>query len=183
MAELDWDQIVKAERRKLYGYAYNQTRNPDTALDLVQDTLLRAYDKRHQFKEGNFGGWLMTIMRTNCINHFRRLKCRPPERLWDFAVSEGNSASGENTFITDDIMLSADRIKFSAEDEYLDTEISKDILEALQKITPVYKQTLELEFFEHMTPTEIAKYLNIPRGTVATRKFKGLRQMREILAA
>lgn len=60
-------------RPQLENYAYSLTRDENNGKDLVQQTMLKAFDKIHQFKQGtNLKAWLFTIMRNNFINDIRK---------------------------------------------------------------------------------------------------------------
>jgi RNA polymerase sigma-70 factor (ECF subfamily) len=63
----------------LRGYAISLCRNRDRADDLVQETLTRAISNIAQFEEGtNLEAWLVTIMRNNFYNEYRRAKWSVP---------------------------------------------------------------------------------------------------------
>src|ERR1700749_4675724 len=67
-AQMLADQIPKLRR-----YARALTRNPDTADDLVQDTLVRAVAKQALWQEGtNLRAWLFTLMHNQHVNDVRR---------------------------------------------------------------------------------------------------------------
>lgn len=54
-------------------YARSLTRNADSADDLVQDTLVRAWSARTQFTMGtNFKAWVFTILRNRFLDQRRR---------------------------------------------------------------------------------------------------------------
>jgi len=54
-------------------YARSLTRNADSADDLVQDTLVRAWSAREQFTMGtNFKAWVFTILRNRFLDQRRR---------------------------------------------------------------------------------------------------------------
>lgn len=59
-------------------FANKLTGNYDDSLDLMQETMLRAYSKRFSFIEGtNFTFWLLTIMRNIHLNRIAYEKRRP----------------------------------------------------------------------------------------------------------
>jgi len=65
-------KIIKL-KPQLENYAYSLTRDEVNGQDLVQQTMLKAFDKIHQFKQGtNLKAWLFTIMRNNFINDIRK---------------------------------------------------------------------------------------------------------------
>jgi RNA polymerase sigma-70 factor (ECF subfamily) len=74
------------------------------AEDATQETFLRAYEKIHQFTEGDFGGWLMRIAKNICIDHWRK---RPPAGV----IQPENSLAFEAAVVPDyELRLSAERV-------------------------------------------------------------------------
>ena len=58
-------------------YAMSLVRSPDEAEDLVQDALLRAYEKQGTFRTGgNIRTWLMSIVHNAHIDRLRRGRSR-----------------------------------------------------------------------------------------------------------
>ncbi len=53
-------------------YARSLARDPAGADDLVQDALLRAYEKRHTFRGEQLRGWLLSIVHSTFLNGVRR---------------------------------------------------------------------------------------------------------------
>ena len=57
----------------LRAFALSRTRNRDQAEDLVQETILKAWDKRASFEPGtNLKAWLFTILRNQHIAEHRK---------------------------------------------------------------------------------------------------------------
>ena len=57
----------------LYRFALVISRNPDQAGDLVHDTVVRAIEKRDQFRNGgSLGAWLRRILHNLAIDRVRR---------------------------------------------------------------------------------------------------------------
>jgi RNA polymerase sigma-70 factor (ECF subfamily) len=72
-AARDLTEEFRAVLPRLQGYARSLTRKVDTAEDLVQDTLLRAWASQNQFVPGtNFRAWIFTIMRHRFLDTCRR---------------------------------------------------------------------------------------------------------------
>jgi RNA polymerase sigma-70 factor (ECF subfamily) len=55
-------------------YARSLVREPAAADDLVQDALLRAYEKRHTFRGEQLRGWLLSIVHSTFQNSLRRTR-------------------------------------------------------------------------------------------------------------
>lgn len=63
--------FIATNQGRLVAIAYRLTRNTEDARDLVQDALLKACEKAHQFDGKNLGGWLYTIIRNSWIERGR----------------------------------------------------------------------------------------------------------------
>lgn len=64
---------LAAQINELYRFAMVVARDPDLAGDLVQDTFIRALDRRDQFREGSpLGPWLRRILHNLAIDRVRR---------------------------------------------------------------------------------------------------------------
>src|SRR5690606_38716059 len=61
------------EKSSLKNFAISLTHNIDDALDLLQDTYVKAISYRSKFEENtNLRAWLFTIMKNTFINAYRR---------------------------------------------------------------------------------------------------------------
>ena len=75
MSSGDFVYEIASMRPVLQDFSRRFTYDRDVALDLVQDTLLKALTYRSRYQTGtNLRGWLYTIMRNIFINNYRRAK-------------------------------------------------------------------------------------------------------------
>lgn len=66
-------ELLETSIPHVRAYARSLTRNADSADDLVQDTLVRAWSAREQFTMGtNFKAWVFTILRNRFLDQRRR---------------------------------------------------------------------------------------------------------------
>lgn len=64
---------VVAQLAPLRSYARTLTRNRHDSEDLVQETLIRAWEKRHSLQaQGNLRTWLMSILHNTFVSQWRR---------------------------------------------------------------------------------------------------------------
>lgn len=74
---------------ELRSYSRRSTGSADVANDLVQDTLVRALEKRHTFQAGtNQRAWVFTILRNLAKDRGRQITRRGPH----FAVDEEDTS-------------------------------------------------------------------------------------------
>ena len=144
-------------------FAMNLTRDRDDALDLIQETYMRALTNEDKFHEGtNLKAWLLTIMKNIFINNYRKSSKRNTivdisENLFLINSSEaitGNQA--ENDFVMKDLALAVNN---------LDAEYKKPFI-------------MHYNGFKY---EEIAEEMNLPLGTVKSRIFFARKQMKDFL--
>jgi RNA polymerase sigma-70 factor, ECF subfamily len=130
------------------------------AEDIVQETLLRAW--RHPEVVGAgaqaIRPWLFTVTRHVAIDMWRA-RSRVEE-------------------LTDD--READRADPAERIEQAVTAL--DVRAALAQLTPEHRQVIVEMYFYGRSVAEISQSLNIPAGTVKSRTYYGLRQLRRVLS-
>lgn len=158
-----FDNMILSEIQALKNYAVSLTHDMESAKDLVQETILKAYRYKDRFEAGtNLRGWLYTILKNIFINDFRRMKNR-------------------NTFIDQSdnlyfIDMPSQNLENAAELKF----ISNDLNLAIDKLPTELRVTFNLNA-EGFKYSEIAEVLGIPLGTVKTRIFVAKRILRELL--
>jgi len=79
-------QLLGRHRRRVYLWCYRHTREHESAMDLAQDVLLRAYEKLDSYEgHSRFTTWLFVLTRNVCLSERRR---RRPELVSDEQLSE-----------------------------------------------------------------------------------------------
>lgn len=77
----------------LYRFAVSKTHDHHAAQDLVQDTLVTAWQKAETFRGGSaLSTWLFGIMKFKVMNHFRKSARTPTDR----AVPPGDGEDGQD---------------------------------------------------------------------------------------
>ncbi len=137
--------------QSLRPFALKLTKDTEEANDLLQETLLKAFNNRDKFAEGtNLKAWLYTIMKNTFITNYQRLARR-------------------NTFIdnTENLHFLNSSNNVTENGAYA-TFTRQDIDQALSHLDEVYKSPFLLHFrgFKYH---EIAEKLQIPIGTVKNR--------------
>lgn len=133
----------------LYGYAYQLTKDKDSAKDLLQETNLTALSHQSKFADGgNFRGWAITIMRNLFINELRLLR-------------------NQKEIATDNI-YNFDRAQKLATTQAEAEFDFKQAMKAANLMPKGYKKVycMYLSGFKYH---EIAERLHIPLGTVKSR--------------
>lgn len=157
--------ITRLYQRKVFVLAYSFFRNKEDALDIVQETFLRVYQKMGMFKKGrNFQNWLLQITKNLCIDLYRKRQNKKHYLNEGTDISELNvrDPHASETFTASDInhILS----------------ICIDRLSEKQRMVFVMKQVNQLEY------SEIAQILNVATGTVKSLHFKATQKLRTLVS-
>ena len=160
----------------LYRTGLRMTRHPADAEDLVQETYVRAFRFRHQFKPGtNLKAWLFRILTNTFINLYRRKAARP--QLTDV---EGLD---EYVLYKRVAELRARSTTMDPEREVLDQIMDSEVRSALGDLPEHFRTAVVLADIEGFSYKEIAKILHVPIGTVMSRLHRGRRFLQRRLYA
>jgi RNA polymerase sigma-70 factor (ECF subfamily) len=147
--------LYASHARPLLAYVQRLVRgNRQLAEDIVQETLLRAWQHAGDLTVEQARPWLFTVARRLIIDADRSRRARPVET---------QTASVEESATRDEL------------DAALDACLLADALDAL---TPPHREVIVEGFYHGRSTREIAARLNIPDGTVRSRMFYALRALR-----
>jgi RNA polymerase sigma-70 factor (ECF subfamily) len=155
-----FERFVVPELGVLLHVARTMTPRDADAEDLVQDTLLRAYQGIERFDGAHPRAWLFTIMRNAQMNRVRR---RRPELLDD------PDQAGAVVQVNDTT---------SPEDAAMARAFDEAVAEALGHLQPRMAEVVELVDMDGLTCAEAAEALGIPVGTVMSRLHRARRKIR-----
>ncbi|MCB5177762.1 MULTISPECIES: sigma-70 family RNA polymerase sigma factor [Microvirga] len=128
-------------------YARSLTRDDHQAEDLVQDTLVRAYERRGSFHSGgNLRGWLLSILHNTFIDD-RRRQAAEARRVQQIAEAMVHSSPAEQE----------SRVRL------------QQIQQAFMSLPDDQRAVLHLVAIEGLSYQEAAATLDIPIGTLMSR--------------
>jgi len=135
-------------------------KNPDTALDVVHDVFLRAWQQAGQYdpSRGTPGVWLRAVARNLSID-----RLRSAQRV---LARAGN---------LDEACTPADE----SLSQLLTREQLNSVRRAFHMLPPMHRQLIEMAYDQEMSHTDIAKQLRQPLGTIKSR----IRQAHAMLRA
>ena len=153
----------------LYGAALRMTRNPADAEDVVQETYAKAFSSFEQFTPGtNLKAWLYRILTNTYINSYRKSQRQPQTsgsadvEDWQLARAASHTSGGLP----------------SAEREALDRMSDPVVTEALDSLSPDFREVVLLADVEGFSYKEIAEIMGTPIGTVMSRLNRARGQLR-----
>lgn len=146
-------ELIQDKKEMLYKTAYTYTRNKEDAMDIVQETVYKAYCSIKKLKEpAFFNTWLVRILINCSLDYLKKNKTAVP-------IDEGF----ENNLA-------------DAEDK--DREQIIDLRYAVDKLDGRCKTVVILKYFQDMTIEQISEILECPSGTIKSCLHKALTELR-----
>ncbi len=166
--ETAWEDLVRAQTRRVYSICYRFTSSDSEAQDLTQEVFLRVFKNLKSFRagEGSFTVWLSRLTRNLLIDHYRRTRL---DRVTDSIEDQAP-------------MLEEKTAMMSRTDGMLAGREASELLQrALQKLSPELRETVILRDLEELEYREVAQVLNVPEGTVKSRLNRGRAELARVL--
>ena len=146
------DYIV-SHQEDFYRLAFSYVKNRDAALDVVQESIVKALTKADTLRERAYlRTWFYRILLNESMNHFRRLsRILPLEDLEQQSAPAGRDP-GERL----------------------------DLYDAIDRLAPKEQAVIKLRFFEDMKLEEIAHATGANLNTVKSRLYTALKKLRDM---
>ncbi len=159
-AEPDAFHTVLNERSpRWYNACLRITRDADLAADAVQDALLKAWDRRHEFRgEAALDSWIHRIALNAAIDLTRKRKRRAEDELADEAFEAPPSEAPDQ--------------------EYTDEAMGRDLSVALQRLSTKERTIFLLKHVEGWKLDEIAEAQQTNVNNVKSILFRAVRKLR-----
>jgi RNA polymerase sigma-70 factor (ECF subfamily) len=142
----------------LRAFAFSLCRDPQRADDLVQETLVKAWQKRGSFEEGtNLKAWLFTILRNSYFTDLRK-----KNHLLVEANGDGIERLSEPP----------------AQPGHLDLQ---DLAAALGRLEPAQREALILVGAEGFSYEEAAHICGVAVGTIKSRVHRARHRLSQLL--
>jgi len=154
----------------LYGYAmkicYRYTNHQHEAEELTNESFVKLYKNIHLFDasrqsnaEALFKAWFKRIIINTCIDYLRK----------HHTIVNGHQLSADNEKLADPQETGIDKLAY------------EEIIEAIRKLSPVYRTVFNLFVIEGLTHEEIATQLNISVGASKSNLSKARTNLRKII--
>lgn len=156
--ESAFEALYRRYDKRVFAYCLSVLRDRPAAEDVFQTIVMTMYEKRHQFKGGNFVGWLFTIARHCCIKASQKRN-----RL----QSAGSAAE-----LTD---ISVDAYEG-------DVALQQALDKAIDQLPEKFRKPLELRYFGDLTYEQIAEALGIGLSNAKMRIARARKMVQKTLA-
>lgn len=158
--------LVQEHQRYIYNLAWRVLKDEDEALDITQETFVRAWTALPNFRgQSHFRTWLYRIATNLCYNRLPDLR-RSLTDLGDDVISE----------------LPETDLPFDNPARGLESrELRLYLYNAIDDLDENYRLLISLRYQNELSYEEIASMLNLPLGTVKTGLFRAKEQLRVAL--
>lgn len=165
-----FEQLLLEHQKNVYNLCYRMAGNPDDAMDLSQETFLRAWRCLDQYQFASaFSTWLYRLCSNICIDFLRRRRRQQTVPL-TFEDADGE----EQTYAVPDAQ--------PLPEEQVELKLTREILQAaMAQLLPEHRAVLQLRVVNEMSYEQIADVLDIQIGTVKSRLSRARNQLKKIL--
>lgn len=165
-----FDRLVTLHRDRIYMIAHHILRNADDALDVAQETFLRAWRNLPRFDgSASLGSWLSRIATNAAIDLIRRRQVRPQT---EFESVPMNIDAASRTTPSRPVRPG----------ESLDSaEIRERFTQALGTLSAEHRAVIVLKEIEDLSYQEIADAVGCSIGTVMSRLFYARKKLQNEL--
>lgn len=155
-----FERLVVKYQKRLFGFIYNLVQDNFEALDLVQETLVKAYENLYKYNTDKvFSTWLFTIAKNVSFNRIKaNKKYLLKERL---DIDNANSNGPEDVFIRKE-------------------EVRK-LYYGIDLLPEKYRELIYLKYAEGLSYEEISQKIGITTTLVESRLYMARQRLSKIL--
>ena len=145
-------QYIVDHQEEFYRLAYSYVKNRDAALDVVQESIVKALSRSDTLRQPDYlKTWFYRILLNESMNHYRQGKRLVPLDVVPDAPAPAGDPAGR-----------------------------LDLYAAIDRLSPQEQAIIRLRFFEDMKLEEVAQVTGTNLNTVKSRLYKSLRKLREL---
>ncbi len=156
-------KLMSRYKESIYFMVLKMVHNRDDADDLTIEAFSKAFNNLKNYSaDYAFSTWLFKIATNNCIDFIRK------KRLQTTSLDQSAFSNEEGDAPT----ISVKDTNLDPEEGMIKEQRAARIRQVIEKLSPKYRQLIELRYFEELSYEEIAEKLDIPLGTVKAQLFR-----------
>jgi RNA polymerase sigma-70 factor (ECF subfamily) len=159
-------ELVNQYQKKIFVFAYGFFPNREDALEIVQETFMRVYEKIGSYRpDHSLQSWIYRLAHNLCVDYYR--KYTKKRKLEDNIDS-----------VPDRHLASTDSCQAAWESR----QTAEAIERAVENLSWKQKEVFTLKYRQGMKLQQVAEVLNISLGTVKTLHHRALKRIRREVA-
>ena len=149
-------ELVNRYKDKLINFIFNYLGDLESSEDVVQETMIKLYQKKHYYKEiAKFSTWLYTIAKNLANTELRKRKQRKTTLLSQFSKDDKTYELPSND---------------PEPGHEIQTDVvNKIIRDAVDQLSEKFKIVIVLRDIQGLSYEDISEIINVPIGTVKSR--------------
>jgi RNA polymerase sigma-70 factor (ECF subfamily) len=157
-------ELYDATAKRVFGLALRVVRDPAQAEEVCQEAYLEIWrtSTRYDEDKGSALSWIFTLVHRKAVDRVRSAEA---------STRRDTTYHHKNQPVEHDTTAEAVQTSFEA----------RRVRTALDALTDVQREALELAYFGGYTHTEVATMLDLPVGTAKTRIRDGLIRLRDTM--
>ncbi|WP_144394898.1 RNA polymerase sigma factor [Pleionea sediminis] len=168
------NQFLAAIERRAFQIALISTRNPDDALELVQEAMLKLVEKYHSRPEEEWSPLFYRILSSKINDWYRKQNVRNRWLSW-------LPSRQLNPELNYDPIDNAKSPTKGPASELRQKEATTQLIKHLEKLSPRQQQAFLLRAWEGMSVEETAFAMKCSEGSVKTHYSRAIHHLREQL--
>ncbi|MGV8982668.1 RNA polymerase sigma factor [Clostridium sp.] len=146
-----FEKQISIVYKELYKFIYSIIKNQNLTEDILQQTLMKAYEKFDTIQDiKKFKPWIFTIAKNESLSWIRKYNREIPS---------------EHTYLE----LLAGHSEDIPEELLIKHETKKQVKESIKMLNPVDQEIIYLRYYYDLNFNEIALILNLNENTVKTK--------------
>ncbi|MDX2226504.1 MAG: sigma-70 family RNA polymerase sigma factor [Verrucomicrobiae bacterium] len=168
-----YGMLVKTHHQKVFGLAMNILHNEADALDLAQETFIKAWKSLARFEgKSAFYTWLYRITSNLAIDRMRKNARHPHVDFDEVNLTAEDQEAPVNSHLMDSTHPSTGLQQ---------GELRSQIMAALDQLSPEHRTVIVLKEYEDLDYREIARVMDCNIGTVMSRLFYARKNLKRLL--
>lgn len=165
-----FDVLVRRYKNPLMNYIFRYLGDVDESSDVLQETFVRLYEKKHQYKTiARFSTWIYTI-----AGNLAKSELRKPHRRRGVSITQTTGDDEEVDMQLEDGDPLPDRMVDGALK-------SERIQAALLELPAEFREAVILRDIQDLSYDDIAEIIQKPIGTVKSRINRGRAMLQNLL--
>ena len=158
-------QLLDLHWNELYGFMIKRTENENDAEDLCLQAFSKAFDKIETFNnEFTFSTWLTSIAKNLHVDMIRKEKTR---------LHQSTDVDEVGRDVIDETL--------GPEDQLIRSQNLYKLLQQVKSLKPIYRDVIQLRFFQELSHKEIAIKLGLSLSNVKVRLLRAKKLLSEII--
>lgn len=168
--------LVERYQRKVYSIAFNVVRDREDALDLTQDAFVKAFKNLENFKgDASFYTWIYRIVVNLGIDHTRKTKRFQSVDYDDTLKRDSDGVAGDGSILPSRLGTNPSKVLGRK-------ELVEQMHKALQGLSDNHRLAIVLREIHGLSYEEMARVMDVSKGTVMSRLHHARKNMQAALA-